>query len=37
MRTLRKHNDDNGSVAELIREATVSYYFRSREEERSEG
>lgn len=36
MRPPRAHNADNGSVAELIREATVSYYFRNREEERSE-
>lgn len=35
MRTLRKHNDD--SMAELIREASISYYFRNREEERREG
>lgn len=37
MKTPRKHYDDGSSVAELIREATVSYYFRNREEERSEG
>ncbi len=37
MRTLRKHNDDGDSMAELIREASISYYFRNREEERREG
>ena len=36
MRTLRKHNDDGDSMAELIREASISYYFRNRKEEREE-
>lgn len=37
MRTLRKHHDDGSSVAELIREASISHYSRNREEERREG
>ena len=36
MRTFRACNDDNSSVAELLRDAMVSYYFLNREEERME-
>ena len=36
MRTFRAHNDDNDSVAELMMDASVSYYFRNLKDERRE-